>query len=111
MKFVPPKSVLIGWSKYAVELIKGPIVVEGVEVGGYCSPTRKLIKLVRGKNDKDLVYRLLEELAHGIMDHLDIDDDPKETHHLLRQIVGEVLTFMRANPKLIYRIMEYLEND
>ncbi len=109
--FKPTKSVLIGWSTYLIELVKGPLVVEGIEVGGYCSPTRKLIKLALDVKDKDLVFRLAEEIAHGILDHLDIDDDPKETHHLLRQVVGEVLAFMKSNDKLIYRIMEYLEDS
>lgn len=111
MKLSIPKKLLIGWARYTVEMSKHPLVFEGREISGFCSPNRKLIKIHQEceKHNQDILHRIIEEIAHGINDQLDIDDESDEVHHILRQWVSAGLMFMKHNIKFMRSVLDFLE--
>jgi len=107
-----------GANRWIVTLTRQTLYVKDddgsrVEVGGFCAPGTHRIVINTEKNhpDRNTAYKICEEIGHAICDALEIDDDDEDNHKTLRQIVWQILSFMRDNPKFIDRLQDNLKKD
>jgi hypothetical protein len=103
----PPKFVLrVGGVRWMTYITRRVLTVAGEIVGGWASPRERVITVNPGR---EFPFMIVEEVAHALCDFLDVDDDPEEVHHLLRQLSAAVVMFMSDNQKFMRRLLDHLK--
>jgi hypothetical protein len=102
-----PEKLEIGAYDWPIVITEEKLVADGKEVGGYADFEKKVIKVNPGH---PIEFRMIEEIAHCLSEVLDIDDEPDERHHALRQYSMQVLVFMRRNADFVRDLLDEIES-